>query len=76
MPEGSPQLRATDGSAFPVEACTGLGGGGVNRVFGRFSFIGVYHPPTGTAWAWKVYDPPAVSRGAHAVSLGIVDGAA
>lgn len=56
VPAGAPQLLAMDGSALPHKACTGLGGGGTN-LYGPFAFVGAYHPPTGTAWAWKVYDP-------------------
>ena len=61
VPAGAPVLLASAEEApLPLTACTGLRGGGINRLFGRFSFVGAYHPPTGTAWAWKVYEPRIV----------------
>ena len=44
---------------FPHSACVGISGGGYNGALRRrFTFHGAYHPPSGTAWAYKIYDAP------------------
>jgi Bromodomain extra-terminal - transcription regulation/Bromodomain len=45
------------GQAIPREECIKMTGKGTNRQLGDFELLGLYHPRTGSMWAWKAYKP-------------------
>ena len=63
------------GAPIPASATVNLSGGGWNSALKkRYALVGAFHPPSGMAWAYKVFDTPHAAPGGPKAAGGATAG--